>query len=846
MSRLLLISCAFALAAAGCASCVDLSVAKPFPCSLDAGDEDQCPSGWRCGYANRCFDAAPDAGAPLACSEDRHCADGWRCGRGIDGGASTCHAAGVGGAYACTVETETQDCDEHPAWRCDPVTAVCVNVTENLLQSSITTTFVEQLSPRPERGVPSQVAVGRIESLPPMNGRGGVFRTIAFTTDAGLTVALNGNELQLLPDGGVSRIFMRTFAENEATVRSLAAFDSRVAIVYRDGKLRIANGATGGIDDFPLTARAVVPLDPMPGMSRFSRSPARAVAFGKDWVRVITLDGGVALPLPSGASFTDVLDVSGSEEEFLVLDGTLLWHADPAGVVQDGGIALELGAVDAPGIKRLYTLRRGPSWPLLLGEVDRGDAGLAWGVLERAGGCQGRDCFRMTSGPCVLCPSGLPPLQVSVTHAELPGSGPQIYARCPAGGVVPVPRTWRVRLHSSRCEPGFSDSPTYEPVDEDEEPFAFGFTPASASGTFRAFGGSGGRVWWADDSTGVANPAAPLHPFVLDRAPAAVLRFSQSLGAISMTRVFAMAGSSAFELAEPGLVSQVLASDEAQITVLGTVQGRPGIVIASDLVFNVNATTGGDSPQIIARLDKDLPPLTAPTSAAIFSQTPARSVLVVTSRDALFAADVTDQLQTRLPDGGGIDGTIYPPAKLTQRLAPTPGVPIRDIAVGRRVRVEPGTEAPLATFFVLARSEIYEVDVFSDTRWAVTPIPLAPQLGEPLELWTEFGANCRLAYASGVISALPVPIPLGQKLPQDGKATDFARMCGETFAIVGNGVKHYRTDAGWEDVAGVSLNAQEQAGARFFETTNALFLATGQGRVLELFVARDGGVAVCR
>ncbi len=880
----------FLSAAAGCSTCANLDQAKkPFPCIPEELDGGQCPGGWRCGLAGRCFD--PTVGEELACTDAvRHCADGWRCasnGRCFDPAVGAarecrpdagdcpnawrcgvagqddvrrCQELGDGGAYPCLTN---DDCEAVPTWRCDPVEHRCTDARDTLSPSRLVTPQVELVSPRLETGVPAQAAVGRMFFVNAGGRSSEAARSVAFVADGGLHCLATMRAEVDLPDGGASRFAHRRFPWSEAEVADLAVSGSDVYVAAPDGGLQVVRlvstfGPTRTVDfaapaAVPVQATRLAQLDPQGRRGTYQGGTARAVAFGQDSLQLLFGDGGAErLDVPDGGS-TSLLSVSGWESAFYALG--------PRGIVRatrnpgDGSwSATTPGRLIAPAgfaPRRLFAVEPSPNNQSLLVEGELGGVTVV-GFVTQSGGAGD---FAVLGALCPPCPFDTTPLQTDFVVEELEGS-PEAYvlARCSAnaGAGLPTPRSWRMTPGFSNCDlmnPG--PGSRFVPLNEDEAPFAHGLRPVSATGTFRGHAGAGGRLWFAPDQADTSDLPTPLWPTVLDRLPDAVLRLVMP----GNSWVLAVAGDVPFAPSELGLSSELLPlSGGTGTRIAGLVQGQPGFLITGTQVLNANVFPLGGSgePQQLAALPPGAPSFLAPTTGTVVDATDGRRLLVIASKDALWVADVTRQMMT-VADGG-INGPLLPPAPLAQQLVPAPGVSLKDVTVGRR-DVPAGGRAPLASLYALTQTQLFAVDLLDDGRWVATPVALPPEYGPPLELWTESGRG-RLAYARGFISALPTPVQLSQPLtsavppsagvgcgPTDGGvdvecATDFARLCGDTFAVVGGGVKHYRTDAGWEDVPGIALAPEELGTARLYENGISLLVATSQGRVFEVFSSK--------
>lgn len=812
MRRALFVGLFVAASVEGCASCADLSAPKPFPCQQSEDDAVQCPTGWRCGLEGACFDAAADAGRDFACQDSaRHCADGWRCGAPGENGRSACQAVGVGGPYACRDNT---DCEAD--WRCDPVARACTEVGDQLSLSRLTDVRVDVVSPRLPFGLPAFAAVGPMQAQVPIDAqRSSRGRAVGLVMDGGLhvlTIVENASR-----SGGSPRVQHDVYGVDDAALKQLTVAGLDVLGRFADGTVW-AWSRDGG---------PVLLIDG--GVRRLAEYGSRndrfadeyqVAALADDQVRLIAQGGVVSAALPTSDAGLP-RDLSGAPANLRVLFDSAVNTYDAKGpapvLVKSTPLPHAPGAFD----------RLGFGASLL---VEATDAGGQWGFLSDGFG------LSLLSGPCPVCPFGAPPLQVAATET----GQVTLVARCPAepASGLPVARTWAVRLDEGSTCP----QRRLEPVAEDEAPFGHGFVPGTTDLRRRAHAGAGGRAWYSEDySTFAADELPPLHPVVLDRLPVVLTRLT--LGGPS--QVFALADVYTFSEAPLGLVSEVRPLGAGDFTILGTVAGTTQLLVVTDGVFNVGAfPLGGDIPQRVATLGPGVLPLTPPATGTLVSLSDGRRLLVVSSNDTLYGADITAQLS---PADSGVDGTLLPPAELVPRLVPAPGVPVRDVALGETTSGTTGSRA-LGGFYVLARNEVFAIAVMDLETWQAVPIPLPADFGPPRKLWTEFGTRGRVAFERGFISALPTPVQLAPPLSDDGrlKAKDFARLCGDTFAIVGTGVQHFVTDAGWVPVPGVTLTAAQAASARFFEAGPSTFLAADDGLVLELFHQKtDAGAPRC-
>ena len=104
MKRLTLASL---IALAACQSFTDVEQKRPYSCNWRDAGVDECPTGWRCGYDNRCFNPTVPVGLKT-CKLTQDCFDGFRC-----SAENACFNPGIEAPRSCR---ESADCA--PNWRC--------------------------------------------------------------------------------------------------------------------------------------------------------------------------------------------------------------------------------------------------------------------------------------------------------------------------------------------------------------------------------------------------------------------------------------------------------------------------------------------------------------------------------------------------------------------------------------------------------------------------------------------------------------------------------------------------------------------------------------------------------
>jgi hypothetical protein len=261
------------------------------------------------------------------------------------------------------------------------------------------------------------------------------------------------------------------------------------------------------------------------------------------------------------------------------------------------------------------------------------------------------------------------------------------------------------------------------------------------------------------------------------------------------------------------------------------VTNRRRWLVVAEGVIDVFSTLEG-SPGLVARVT--VGPLTPPVSAFV-APLGDHDVLLLSSRDALWAADLT---------GLTIGDPFAQPAVLEPVLVPQPGVRLRSLSLI--------PDAGVSGFVATATGTQYFA---SDdlVQWTLSPIGSPVDAGRPLELWNE-GVEGRVGTSEGVVWSLPTMVALTARLRDaDGGALtagDFARKCGEQLVTSERGLHHLvpGNDGGlprWELLAAVNAALDDAAHLRLYETrttssdggggeTDRLYLATPSGQVIEL------------
>ena len=850
---------------AGCKSFSDVDQARPYSCNWRDAGVAECPTGWRCGYDNRCFDpkvpvglktckfnqdcfdgfrcnaenACFNPGVELAraCRESADCAPTWRCGIG-----GVCQNRNDAGPYPCVGDN---DCEQ--GWRCDVLAQVCGNVTDTLFGEDRPLASVT-IHPKHELPVPRQFAM----SVTSNSGPSDSLRTMALVFDGGIVLqGRDGN------DRGYYRVVGVPPAASPAQLAEVVAIGDQVLLRSNDGEVLSINFFDGGFSRTATNVARIRQIDPDPSRGRFDDfQPSALLAIGQNGFKrfdnrgVENYDGGFT---PLGT----LLDVAGYEGELYTLRDWGIVHEPDSRPLDgcqhrffpkevrlptfDGGQptchsneAQAFGKTDA-GVRYTLLVAKGTGQVGFAVMSAFPDGGVLVSIALMVNGGGGN----LRVGPATpVCPGGRSPLQISVSleGSQQNDQRASLLSRCPevsfADGMVPA-ATWQISTNSNS-----DDRVAKFSIYSDDNPqWRQGLVAQTTTSNARVHAGRNGLAW-ADQLVAGTRSAMP---FLLDRVPGAILRFSLN----GAQNIFALTDSHLYEYSESlGLSTkgENLQSNGSEYVPAGPVLGQPNWEITGRGVIDLgNFPLGSEQPRFVVRLKPLEANLSSPSAGQIQTLDNGRRVLVIFSGDRLYSADVTD-----------VEKNPYlPPEVLEVRLVPTAGVRLRGIAIDGTPRQQADAGVVnIATGFVLTNSALFAFSAVTQARWAVTPVPLPERFGIPIQLWSEKG-RARLAFDRGTVMTLPERVPLSGDLPvtTGDSVSDFGRLCGTTYAVRNDGV--YRavfSDGGstWRSVSVPGLPNEELGGSRFFPGEGAIFLATPAGRVIELSLGRaDGGLPAC-
>ncbi len=848
------------LALTACQSFTNVEQKRPYSCNWRDAGALECPTGWRCGYDNRCFNPTVPVGLKTCkfnqdcfdgfrcssnnacfnpaiedarfCRETADCAPNWRCGI-----TNVCQNQDAGAAYPCRADT---DCER--GWRCDVLANVCADVDDMLFGEARPVSFT-RLHPLLENDVPSMVAMSF-----PSDNVANQLRIVAEVFDGGVRISGKDRDAVTLLKRLASPVPVNQLAE-------VVAFATRVLLRTHSGDVytvQVTADAGFSLLTTNVTRLRQVDPDPTTGHINSLYDPALLTIAQNQYHRfdlTMTpddLDGG-----PDASIDGQLLDVAGVQNEVFVLTTRGVFHLpskQPAGGCPTAAFPPELRTLQSDGgIPDCFYGSELPN-----GALVRLDAGVRFELLALAR--QGGSAFavishfpdgrtygsvgfqigndsRLVSGSDV-CPKGGTPMQLSLAldTTAISKTGASIIAHCAAvsfdGGVIPE-GTWSQRIDDGR--------PKFEIVDDDENQWAQGVRAQTTTSNTRVHAGRNATLWYDDFLVGGTAP------WTLDRIPGAVLRAndgtSNNAGIVALTSryIYQPAQSIGF-----GQDNDSLLADSADFVPAGAVSGKPSWEITRSGVIDLGSFVLADHPRFVVRVSAADAPLASPASGQLQTLPDGRRLLVVFSGDRLFSADVTEAEKN----------PYLPPAALEVRLVPTAGVRLRGIAIDGqpRQRADAGV-SNIATGFLLTDSALFAFSVVTQARWGLVQVPLPERFGIPVQLWSENG-RARLAFDRGTVMTLPERVPITSDLPNTTlSVSDFARLCGTTYAVRSDGL--YRSVLGdggsaWAQVTLPEVPAGECGGAKFFESEGSVFLATKTGRLIELSLAKtDAGVPVC-
>jgi hypothetical protein len=800
--------------------------------ACDPGAEDlvgppQCAEGWRCGAQGACVEDAPGGGA--ACVRDADCAGGWQCGRD-----NLCRNPGVNAPYACL---DDRDCG--PSWVCglegrciDPLAAAAspadphalLEAGERLSPARTTApdAFSLALAPtsRPEytlvlaeaRAEGAALSTWTVPQRPPRsNGSpfGELVASLPFEPAPPRRAPLPGAPravAALWPDGALALLPGGLYGTDGGTAVALEprlAGLERLAVVAPGGEplltawspAQVATGTLrdGGVLLSPLAAGGAV-LAGGPGPDADQRLGEVGLyrnrnAVADDYLVATTERGLYARSTLAGAPWQPV-----------ALGG--LSHADcPA----QGG---ELRAVD------VVSTGAGSTYLLTLVARPAGGGEAPYGVQLGSGQSTGAPCtgargpfaFTATAPACPLCPAGARLVDARVQ----PLAGPAVLQTRCAGGAGGE-RSFTVTLAAPCALAELSEAVGTAAT-----------APTRAVREARAFATADGRLFGG----GVGPVSAPA--VLLPEAPAELVRVRGVLSASAPARLTER--TEYVEVEGLGLVRTFL-NDLRPLPTGRSVTPRFVLDRQARAVREARGWEDGGSPPVVAVLEPSvLEGLQLPASADASPRPDGGTTLVVTSFDTVLSADVSGPP----PAAGGA------PPRLVPRLSPRPRTALRAVALAT-----PAAGA-LAEGYALTASGVVHFRALSDQRWEARELRV-PE-GPWLTLWREEGGGVQLGLADGRVYALPGRLQLADALPGGATVTDFARVCGRTYAAGSAGLLRLEprgaSGGAWVpeprfEALRARVRPEDLPGARLFTGARELFWA-GAGGTLLRFAAGAG------
>lgn len=868
------------LAALGCRATSNVAEAnRPYPCTFDAGvgTGDQCPEGWLCGLAGKCFDPA-GAGSPQPCHKDagpsEGCAGTWRCGPQstcfdpaaaasstvcstdddcVDAArcnlsAATCQPRGLGAAYRCRVDL---DCES--GWTCDQIGQRCVDSEGQLPTTRGDAGYTyEALSPRSTLGPPSHLAVGdshdRVELPWLRQGFTDRVRPISYIVDGGVYLYLELGNDDRLADGGVLRnVYARRAEVDEAAVTSLAIGGGFAAWTLADGGFWALPAFDGGPAFAPQSP-------PLTRLAQCHSSGLTAVGPGGDAVSVKAAGQGRSFRLQQRCTQVTGPDAGTSGIECAVLQADV-----PVAGVPVFGCTQRMVHLDAQGRLRFGSaitsfantvfqveprgrdggnLFGGAESVQLWSAMDVPTTGTAEAAVTLVGEMllpQGqRRAFVITAGDGLLSPVVYSDGIYFTAFAMAGGL-------CPGNGVprhVLMPPPFDMRLESTRRNPpavlALCPDAT---VNGNAVPAGLFSVPLAERGndriTYERVSGSENPFAFelVTQRTGTRHRAhaASAGRVWLDDSPdeAATLEHLRPLvldrrpllvasftDGFGSADIFAIAADALFSLdPQLGFISKPGRISE-DVTVVGRVTGRTWVLFSNGVFDPSTSALGNDGPFQVGRLPEGAR-LTLPATAELGG-----SNLFVIGGDTVFHADMRSI----------IDNPIGPPVQMKTILVPAAGLRISSLAV----TTLPSGKPRLALSTV---SGAYIAEQADETRWQLVPIPLDGAAIKVLEL---AAGSLGAVLSTGEIRSLPQRGRLASALPEPLQAVDVTRSCRDTLVLAtrrdqGAGTGQaglYRLNAAgtWEPLP-LPVPEVELAEARFFPSPLGLMVATDRGRV---------------
>ncbi|MBK7863125.1 MAG: hypothetical protein IPJ65_31845 [Archangiaceae bacterium] len=872
-------------ALAGC-TCIDPSQPARYLCVPDAGRAEQCPGGWRCALEGFCVD--PDQGAPLQCGSSTDCTGGWICGLAgtcldpasrvahpcsnegqctggfhcgalgfcydrADAGAivcrpspeadcadqwrcgleRTCHPLDAGAAYACAAD---DDCEAR--WRCGPDLA-CVDATADALRTTPDSGSLlgVRVNPTLPGQSPTQVSVNLNSSADSCAGKADRF-TATLAYGARLTKYVlypSGYPFNCATDGGKPSLAMSEQREAQLPSAPVSLLDlGQTTLAALD------DGGLWAIDSMPLTPpsrRPLAPPFPVRGLKARptlgARTPEAAIfnAQSAGWYDGTSFYTAPVLTTPDGGP----AQISDVELEVLPGRGGNLFAATDQGLflsdqlVPGGPFSpwrLVFTECKVKPIRAVQLLSGDPSRQLVV-------------LLE--------DPEARASRPMRLTAQGTPPS--NLCYGPLSGSSSSTLVagspgECPVGGAI-ASAQFAVALSD-----GGWDAVVSEPVGDagvrlrtcggfgfegqgvPDGPMSFGVTLSSSHSDVLASADRSGALWVLGDKA----DRLAFMPVTLSAVPAAVGGRVDSAKAYVAPQVLdaraatvVSVGERLFRRQQPqGYVPFGLGTS---VGILAPVRGDPMWMMGHFTGFSSDAFAVTfdvpDAQQVIAWVPA---PLSPPYHAAV-ARSAGKTTVVVSGRDVLLHADVTEfDVGDRLPPLMSLSerpqlkfgATPLPSGTITSLVAlPAGGQPQSAYALG----------------YLVANGRVFRFKADNPVVFRTDEVLVEPN--EALFVWAD-GPRARVGFASGRVYGLPSRALLAGALPGGERPLQFESVCGHTFALSAQGL--YRLVVGpdsplgaWQKVALESDDAGVPLqGALLYGDDTSLLVHRARGYVDEL------------
>ncbi len=814
------------------------------PSTVDGGSRPcastdlHCPAAERCGLDGRCFSSirTTDAGAGPVCESDLQCAIDWRCGREASG-RRLCQPIGVGGPYPCAADL---DCE---GWRCDPVAKTCVDVREPLEGARFPSLLERVLTPpllpiEPPYAMSQEVNT----EAPALNINSVLGTTIARFLDGGtLALTLLASDGTQLHDGGVFFVGNHFLPRGSHDVLELASGPGEVLLLTDAGVVERASFRT-------LNATELVATDAVAVREALNRSEVAALfrcdagyclkRFNE--VSRVGPDAGVVDVLGTNeCTGSPIVDFAYAVESRLVpgdvvraawLTPTAVCFSEAGG---DAGAAFRVPAELAPR-RFFFNFHKGPNAfadaqpavprrsgirEMVVEYAISADGGHSYsahvlgdwlaGTVSTLNGVDG--ATRRPETCPSLCPHAQKPLEVFALPASAPGNDRSVLSRCgafrpsPTGELLP-PTTYLVNTNGADCSRW---SPRQIATDDEDRPHQFETILSFTSKNRRVLASRDGHAWTPSGTDG-----SLLRALFLDRGLDLANRVALLTGA-GEPQLFLAAGTAQFTPSPIGLIRQK--DFPVEYTPLGRVAGQSSWVVTATAVLDASRfPLAAEFPFTVATAPDGIPW----SLRAIASER--QGTLLVASGDAVASADVSTQKVS----------SFVAPARMNRAFLPSPGLPIRAMAVRA---LDGGIEA-----WTITSGGAFRSATVNGLSWSTDRVSLNGRDSKAAQLWIT-SRGVRLLTDDGQVVSLPTNVPLAAPPPRQPAIIRSAeRVCGATFALFDHG----QGDAGIYRLVGAS-----DGGASWnpITLTNRLAnLATSQlrGTSIELLVVSERGEVI--